>query len=116
MEHAESNAITIDLNDLASITKVVRTQKTLGECLHHAKLVQKGSKASVVMSAKSWQAATTAKTRADIVDDVPFLITQIRAKQTVSESHLRELTIIRGLVTPTPQNWPCPEEGCVTAH
>merc|ERR1711963_703010 len=64
----------IDLNDLSSLVPVVRSPLVLDECIDHARFLQKGNKISIVMTSKSWQAATESRKEVDVQQDMTRML------------------------------------------
>merc|ERR1712066_304476 len=58
MDQTDLMTLTVDLNDVAIIVSSVRGTKAMEACLDYAKILQKANKISVVMTGKSWQAAS----------------------------------------------------------
>merc|ERR1712150_404675 len=94
---AVEGIIVVDLQDLSSIAPVVRSPLVLDECIDHARIFQKGNKISIVMTSRSWQAATESRTEIDVQQDIRRTLKYIKKKQDTMEMTLQAFTGQQGL-------------------
>lgn len=73
--------ITVDLHHVASLVTVVKSVVDLEECIDHAAILQSGNRVTVVMTSKSWQAATGTSKDANTVEDAARLIKHMNRRQ-----------------------------------
>merc|ERR1712113_159182 len=90
MDQTEEMAITVDLSDIAAIVVVVKSVLSLETCIDHSKLLQKGSKVSIVMTSTSWQAATEQR-KVDAKEDLPRMLKHMGKKQDLLEHSVEKI-------------------------